>query len=193
MDMLAITFSSTREGVDAGAVQSQLKQALDAALSEARKVARPGQLDVRTGQFSLYPRYASKGQISGWQGSVQLLVEGQDMPGISQLAGRISTLSIAQVQHGLSRERREQAEAETTAVAIARFRDRATAHARLFGFTGYTLREVHVTAEGLSGVQPPMAKLMRLAASPPPEEALPVETGKTTVSATVNGSVVMIR
>ena len=49
-DLLQITFSTTREGADANAVQSQLKQAIDAALAEARKAARPGQVDVQTGR-----------------------------------------------------------------------------------------------------------------------------------------------
>ena len=57
-DLLAVTFSTTREGTDANAVQAQLKQALDAALAEAKKAARPGQVDVQTGNFSLFPRYA---------------------------------------------------------------------------------------------------------------------------------------
>ena len=48
--------TTTREGQDAATVQSQLKQALDAALAEARKAARPGQVEVQTGNFSLYPR-----------------------------------------------------------------------------------------------------------------------------------------
>ena len=59
-DLLAVTFSTTREGSDANAVQAQLKQALDAALAEAKKAARPGQVDVQTGNFSLYPRYANR-------------------------------------------------------------------------------------------------------------------------------------
>ena len=72
-DVLVVTLSSTREGADAAAVQAQLKQALDAALAEARKAARPGQLDVQTGNFSIYPRYATNSgvsgrvTISGWQ------------------------------------------------------------------------------------------------------------------------------
>ena len=55
-DWLTVAFSTTREAADAATVQSQLKQALDAALAEARKGARPGQLEVQTGAFSLYPR-----------------------------------------------------------------------------------------------------------------------------------------
>src|SRR5947209_18160770 len=75
-DLLSVTFSTSREGSDANAVQGQLKQALDAALAEAKKAARPGQLDVHTGNFSLYPRYANatssgRAAVSGWQGSAE--------------------------------------------------------------------------------------------------------------------------
>src|SRR5690242_11011799 len=62
-DLLTITLAAQRDGADAAAVQSQLRQVLDNALNEARKAQRPGQLDVRTGQFSLSPRYSNKGQI----------------------------------------------------------------------------------------------------------------------------------
>jgi predicted secreted protein len=125
-------------------VQSQLKQALDAALAEARKAARPGQLEVQTGNFSLYPRYAAKGGINGWQGSAELVVEGKDMPAIGQLTGRIGTMTIARVGYGLSRELREKVEGEVTAQAIARFRARAADYAKQFGYAGYLMREVSV-------------------------------------------------
>jgi len=52
-DVLAITFSTTKDGADANVVQSQLKQALDAALAEARRAAKPGEVDVQTGNFAL--------------------------------------------------------------------------------------------------------------------------------------------
>ena len=76
-DLLAVTLSTTKEGADANVVQAQLKEALDAALVEAKKVARPGQLDVQTGNFSIYPRYtnatsSAKPTIRGWQGTVEL-------------------------------------------------------------------------------------------------------------------------
>jgi len=192
MDMLSITFSTTREGTDAGAVQSQLKQALDAALTEARRVAKPGQVDVRTGNFSLYPRYAPKGGINGWQGTVQLTVEGRDMPAISQLAGRITTLTIARVGQALSREAREKVESDTTAQAIARFRERAQQQSALFGFGGYQIREVQVGTQEPPIGMPAPAMRMRTAAAPA-EEALPVEPGKATLSSTVSGSVQMTK
>jgi predicted secreted protein len=192
-DWIAVVFSTTREGTDAAAVQSQLRQALDAALTEARKIAKPGQVEVQTGAFSLYPRYTSKANapavISGWQGSTELVVEGRDVAAISQLTGRVSTLTIARVSFSLSREAREKVEGDVAAQAIARFRARAEAVSRQFGFTGYTVREVAVNAESPGGPVVPLmrAQAMRGAA----EEALPVEAGKATVTAQVSGSVQM--
>src|SRR6186713_3004665 len=52
-DLLSISLSTTRDGTDAGVVQAQLKQALDTALAQAKQAAAPGQMDVRTGNFSL--------------------------------------------------------------------------------------------------------------------------------------------
>jgi predicted secreted protein len=192
MDLLSVTLSTTREGPDAGTVQTQLKQALDTALAEARRVAKPGQLDVQTGNFSLYPRYSAKGGITGWQGRAELLLEGRDTQAIAQLAGRIQTLSIGRVGYGLSREARERVDAEVTAQAITRFRERALAHAQQFGFSGYTLREVQVGSQDA-----PMfaaAPQMRMkSAAMAADEALPVEAGKATVTSTVSGSVQMTR
>ncbi len=189
-DLLTVSFTTTREGQDAAAVQSQLKQALDAALAEAKKVAKPGQLDVQTGNFALYPRYAPKGGISGWQGSAELVVEGRDMPAIGQLTGRISTLTIGRVAYGLSRSLRDKVEADASAQAIAAYRAKATDYARQFGYAGYTLREVNVSSDQPVGfVNAPMMRSKAMSASA--DESLPVEAGKGTVTVTVSGSVQM--
>ncbi len=187
-DQLSIVFATTREGSDAAQVQSQLKQALDAALTEARKSVKPGLLEVQTGNFSLYPRYSPKAGSSGWTGSAELVVEGRDIPAISQLAGRIQTLTIARTSFGLSREAREKVEAEVTAQAISRFKTKAEQVARQFGFGGWSLREVQVQGTDMTISPQPMlrAQVMRPAGA---DESLPVEAGKAAVTATVSGSV----
>ena len=190
-DWLTVIFSTTREGSDAAVVQSQLKQALDAALAEARKVAKPGQVDVQTGGFSLMPRYAPKGgNITGWQGSTELVVEGRDSAAIAQLTGRVQSLNIARVSFSLSREARLKVEGDVAAQAIERFRARADAVSKQFGFTGYTVREVAVNTDGGMG-QPMPVMRMQASAMTADGAALPVEAGKATVTATVNGSVQM--
>lgn len=187
-DQLSISLNTTRDGSDAGVVQSQLKTAIEAALLEARKAAQPGQLDVRTGNFSLSPRYSRDGKPLGWQGSAELILEGRDFARISGTAGRIQTLSVGSVSFSLSREQRGKVEGEAQSIAIERFKARATEIARSFGFTGYTLREVNVTTndQGFS----PRPRMMAMEARAGVADApLPVEAGKTSVVVTVSGSV----
>lgn len=186
-DLLSVTLNTTREGADAATVQSGLKQALDAALKEAKKSAKPGEIDVSTGNFSIFPKYTNKGVISGWSGTAELVVEGKDIPGIAQLTGRITTLSIARVQTGLSREARQKVENEVAAQAIAAYREKAAEYAKQFGFTGFTLREVQVNANDFSPPAPMMMKAARGAADA--SESLPVELGKGNVTVNVNGTV----
>lgn len=188
-DLLNVVLSTNKEGQDAATVQSQLKQALDAALAEARKAAKPGQIEVQTGNFSLYPRYAPKGGLSGWQGSAELVIEGKDMSGIGALTGRITTMSVARVSQGVSRELREKVESDLAAQAIARYRAKAADYAKQFGYSGYVIREVNVSGTEPPGFVPmPMvrAKAMASVAS---DEALPVEAGKAQLAVNVSGSV----
>jgi predicted secreted protein len=187
-DLLSMTLSTTREAADAASVQTQLRTALDAALVEARKSAQPGQLDVRTGNFNLAPRYSREGKMTGWRGTASLVLEGRDFPRITQTAGRIGTLSIANVGFGLSREQQAKTETEAQSVAIDNFKQRADELAKNFGFGGYTLREVSVNAHLGGPVQPRMMAMeaMAKAASDAP---VPIEAGKATVVVNVSGSV----
>jgi predicted secreted protein len=199
-DVLAVAFTATREGADAQAVQSQLKQALDAALAEARKMAKPGQVEVQTGNFSLYPRYGNPNpksgpggqpQITGWQGTAELLVQGKDASAIAQLTGRINTMTIARAGYTLSKEAREKVEADVTAQAIARWRAKAALMSQQFGYAGYTVREVNVMANEQGGPQP-MAMMVRGKAMAA-DESLPTEAGKGEVSVTVSGAAQMTK
>lgn len=189
-DWMSLSFQTSREGSDPAVVQSQLKTALEAALAEARRVARPGQLEVQTGGFSLHPRYGSKGQINGWQGSTRLNIEGRDMAAISQLGGRINSMSIAGVGFSLSREAREQVESQLSAQAIARFRARAAEQAKAFGYSGFSVREVSVGLDQ-DGGGVPVPRVAMASARMAEDAPLPTEAGKGTVTATVNGSVQM--
>jgi predicted secreted protein len=191
-DLLSITLSTTKEGGDASGVQSQLRQALDAALTEARKVAQPKLLEVRTGAFSIAPRYAAKpggsgNTITGWQGRAELVIEGSDTAAISQLAGRLTSLTVARVGFGLSREARERAEAEVAAQAITRFKGRAESYARQFGFGGYSLREVAVGSGDVATAVPNYR--VRALSAAMADEAQPVEAGKSLVTVNVSGSI----
>ena len=189
-DLLSITMSTSAGGADANAVQTQLKQALEAALAVARPAVLAGQLDLRTGNFSLYPRYDKNGKINGWQGSTEMVLEGRDFSRITGTAGKIQSLTMGNVSFALSKEQRAKVEAEAQTLAIERFKAKALEVTKGFGFTGYTLREVSINAND-QGFQPRPRMVAMQAKSMESDSAVPVEAGKTTVLVSVSGSVQM--
>lgn len=189
-DLLTISLTTSRDGSDASVVQSQLKAALESALAEAKKQAQPGLMDLRTGNFSLYPRYGKDGKINGWQGSTELVLEGRDFPRITATAGKIQTLTMGYVSFNLSREQRAKVEGEAQALAIERFKAKAENVARSFGFSSFTLREVAVHANDQSDTPRPRQMAMEAKATAA-DAPIPLEAGKSTVLVSVAGSVQM--
>ncbi|MDB5778886.1 MAG: hypothetical protein JWP79_3 [Polaromonas sp.] len=190
-DLLSISMTTSRDGLDAGTVQTQLRQALEAALAQARQAASPGQMDVRTGNFSLYPRYGKDGKINGWQGSTELVLEGKDFPRITGTAGKIQTLSLGSVSFALSREQRARVEGEAQAQAIERFKAKAGEVSAAFGFGGYALREISINTNDQGSTPRPRAMAMS-AKSEMADAPVPVEAGKSTVLVNISGSVQML-
>lgn len=190
-DLLVLALSTSKEGADAASTQAQLKQALDAALAEAKRNAQSGQMDVRTGPFGLYPRYGKDGKINGWQGRAELVLEGRDFARITATAGKIQTMAISQVGFALSREARAKVEGEAQTLAIEQFKARAADLSRGFGFASYGLREVSVSGQGqgvtLMGAMVAREKMASFASDAP----VPVQPGREQVSISVSGTVQM--
>jgi predicted secreted protein len=187
-DLLSIQLQATREGADPARVQADLKGVLDVALAQARRDAQPGALDVRTGNFSVLPRYGRDRRITAWLGTAELVLEGTDTARVSEAAGRVPGMVVAHAGFRLSRERRERAERDAQAQAIAQFRTKAGEVARSFGFGNYGLREVSVNAQDAG--MPRMARMVASdAAAAPADAPVPVEAGKSAVTVNVSGSV----
>lgn len=186
-DTLAIQLQVTREGADPARVQAELKAVLDAALAQARRDAQPGALEVRTGNFSVLPRWSRDRRIAIWQGTAELVLEGTDIARVSEAAGRVPGMVVAQAAFRLGRERRERAEREAQSQAIAQFRAKAAEVARSFGFTTYGLREVSVNAQ--EAAVPRVRLAASEAASAGGDAPVPVEAGRATVVVNVSGSV----
>ncbi|WP_034695074.1 SIMPL domain-containing protein [Acidovorax sp. NO-1] len=190
-DLLVLNLATSKEAADAATVQTQLKQALDAALAEAKRNAQPGQMDVRTGPFGLYPRYGKDGKINGWQGRAELVLEGRDFSRITTTAGKIQTLTINNVAFGLSREARAKVETEAQTEAIEQFKARAAELTKGFGFTQYSLREVAVNSNEMNPGPRPRMMAAEAKMGSFSDPAVPVEAGKAQVIVNVSGSVQM--
>ncbi|EWS64050.1 putative periplasmic/secreted protein [Hydrogenophaga sp. T4] len=97
----------------------------------ARPAAQPELLELRTGQFSLYPRYGTNGKINGWRGSAELWLEGRDFGRISSTAGKIQTLTMGDVGFSLSRKAQQRLESDVQGQAIERFKGKAAEVAKV--------------------------------------------------------------
>ena len=109
---------------------------------------------------------------------------------ITTLAGNIQKMPVTNVAFGLSPSARAKYEEEAQKLAVADFRQRAKLLTEQFGFSNYSIDNVHVNAS--HDMPMPMAR-MEMAASMPAKMAspIPVEAGETTVTVVVNGSVQM--
>jgi predicted secreted protein len=188
-DWLTMSLTTTQSGADAAVVQDQLKKALDAALVIARASAQSNQLQVSTGQFSLYPRYSSAGKINGWQGTTELVLEGRDFARISTTAGKIQTLTMGNIGFSLSREAKQKLESDVQTLAIEQFKARASEVAKGFGFSGYSLRELSISSADQGGGSPRPRVMAMEAKASLSDAAVPVEAGKALVNVTVSGSI----
>ncbi len=188
-DWLVMTLAVQKEGLQAPAVQKQLNAVLSAALAVATPLAKPGSVEVSTGEMNVSPRYGREGKINGWSGSAQLLLQGRDAVQIATLAGRLVDLSVTQIGWQLSPEQKNAAESRIQAEAVARFQSKAHSLTQQFGFAAYTLREVRVSAQeaGDGGIMPRMA-MASMDAAPLPTPTL---AGKSRVVVNVSGSIVL--
>lgn len=186
-DELTLTLSTQREGSNAPDVQNQLKAALDTALALAKRQAQSPSMSVSTGRFGLSPRHDRNGKLVGWQGTAELILQGRDFVRISQTAAQLQTLSVASVVFGLSAQQRQDAQTQAQGQAIEQFQKSAAEIAKSFGFGGYTLADIQVSANQIAPVRPyMMAASVRSVVD---EAPVPMEAGLSQVSVNVSGSV----
>ena len=187
-DWLVMSLSVQKEGWQAPAVQKQLNATLSSALAVATPMAKPGVLEVRTGEMNVSARYGRDGKISGWVGSAQLVLQGRDAEQMATLAGRLQDLTVSQIDWRLSPEQKSAAEARVQAEAVAHFQSKAQSLTKQFGFAAYTLREVRISAQEASDgiVMPRMAMAQMDAPAPMP---VPAVAGKSRVVVNVSGSI----
>jgi predicted secreted protein len=187
-DWVSLSLTHQVVAADAAAVQRQLKQVLATALDRTRAPAAASQLELSTGALQVSPRYDQAGRMNGWTGHAELILAGRDLAAVSELAGKVPGMTVAQVRWSLSPALRQQTEEQVQAQAVKRFRAKARALTEQFGFKDYTLRDVQVSEDGAGRpVQPLMARAMLASAAD--GAAVPLEAGRSTVSVSVMGTV----
>lgn len=191
-DLAVMTLAIVREGPDVAPLTKDVNATLAKAFAEAKGAPT---VIASNGAYSTYPRYETRGSQSvrtGWTVRAEMLVKSRDFNAIGALVGKLSeTMQITGSSFEVSPELRAKEGSLLIDRAAKAFQEKAAAAARAFGYAGYTIREVTVGSAGQTGNPRPMMMEARMMVKS--SDAVPVESGRVTLSVSVNGSVQMRR
>ena len=192
-DVLELTFTITKDGKDSAEVQEFLKEKVKAALEVIVPHKKPDEVGVETTGMSIQPRYGKKGELVGYWGTASIMVCGTDTATISKIGGNVTSMPIAGVSQSISRKLRESMEQSLIEEAIANFNSKAEQVTKLFNYGAYEIETVRlqVYEDGGGGYRPKGGARAVMASASLEAAPIATESGKGTITGTVNGSIIM--
>lgn len=187
-DRVAVTLYASRESPEPGPAQAQVNELLNPVL--ARLKGRED-LEVQSAGYRSDAVWQDS-RIVAWRARGAIRLTAAPSEEFNKLVGELaSTLNVESVMHFLSRDARLTVEKSLIADAVAAFRDKAQSATRAFGYRNWTLRSVSVNE---SGHEPPhpVPKMMMSRAEAADAAPMPIAEGRTTVSVSVGGTVVLL-
>ncbi len=190
-DRVIATVYAEQESPEPAAGQAQVSRLLAPVLARLRDNS---ELEVRSAGYRTEPVW-HESRIVGWRTRGALQITGKPSESFNTLVGELATtLNLQSVTYLLSRETHLAVEQELITQAVKAFHEKADTAARALGFRGWEVRELSISGSG-PGAPPPIPRpmMMSRAASADEAVALPGAEGRTTVTTTVSGSVVLVR
>jgi predicted secreted protein len=193
-DTAFVTLAAEASGADSGAITREVQQIVNTALAQAKATR---DVEARTGGFNTSQRWNNKGVRDGWVVRAELIIKSKDFATLGTLAGKLAQqkMMIANTGFEMSREQRDREEAALIERGINAFRAKASVASKAFGFSSYGLREVSLGSIGGDIRPQPKMMMSRVAVADAAQapEAMSIEGGKTLLTLSVNGSIVMTR
>ena len=143
------------------------------------------------GGYSSTPVYDKDRTLIAWRLQSTILLTSKTFSEMGLVAGKLQSAGLKLVQMGftLSPEARAAVEKQLTSEAIAQFQERAALIAQSLGYTASSIREISVRGEGNASPVPFLARSFAGAAES--AQPVPVAAGKTPVSVSVSGSILL--
>lgn len=189
-DTITIVLEVRSEAATQSAAGKELTAALDALAKRARG---NNAIELRTGNYRVYPSMNNKGKTTGWTGSGELRLESRDFAAASALAAKLSDASaIDRLSFSLSREARQAEEKRLLTDAADAFKARALAAANAFGFSRYRMGKISLGGEGRNaddGAAPYMMSSMLRKGGAAEGAEVPLEPDTEWVTVDVSGTI----
>lgn len=185
-DTIKITLAAQVANASHQTVSTELTQALDSVVKQAKAVST---VKAYSGNYRVWPLTNDEGKITGWQGRAEVILESTDFEAASGLAGQLSDrMPIANLQFSVSSQVRAKAEADLLNDAAQAFKARAQAAAQAFGYQGFRIKTLSLDGGGAEYT--PMPRMMMAASAD--KMAVPLEAGVETVTVSVRGEVYLL-
>lgn len=189
-DRVVVTLYAERESPEPAAGQAQVSKLLAPALERLKNTP---EVEVQTAGYRTDPVW-QQSRIVGWRTRGALQLTGKPSESFNKLVGELATsLNVQSVSYLLSREARLAVEQELIGEAVQAFHAKAEAGVRALGFRSYEVREVSIGGSGPILPEPTPRMMMARAAGADESAPLPGAEGRTTVTTTVSGNVVLLR
>lgn len=186
-DRVAVTLYASHDADQPAQAQARVNERLGPVLERLRKQA---DLEVESAGYRTDPVWKDS-KITGWRARGAIRITAAPSETFNALIGELSTsLNVESIAHFLSREARTSVERALIDDAVGAFRAKADAAAAALGFSGWRLHAVSLGDSG-GGHPEPMPRMMMARAAADSAAPAPIAEGRTTVSVTVSGSVVL--
>jgi predicted secreted protein len=188
-DRVAVTLFTTQESPTPGPAQAQVNARLAPVIDKLRSRK---DVQVESAGYRSDPVWKDS-RIVAWRARGAIRITGAPSEDFNKLVGELaSSLNVEAVSHFLSRETRIAIEQELIGEAVSAFRAKAQATAQALGYRSWNVRSVTIGQVAPEGPEPgPRVMLSRAAAA---EAApMPIAEGRTEVTVSVNGVVVLER
>jgi len=188
-DRVTVTLYASHEAPEPGPAQLRVNEQLNPVLERLK-----GQkdLEVQSAGYRTDPVWKDS-RVVAWRARGAVRLTAAPSEAFNKLVGELAgTLNVESVAHFLSREARTAIEQELIAEAVMAFRAKAQAASQALGFKGWAVRAVSVSDSGPGHPEPvprPMMARAALAEAAP----MPIAEGKSMVSVSVSGSVLLER
>lgn len=152
------------------------------ALSLAKKL---NNVRVQTGAVRSFPVYGKDNRIDGWRIRSDVIIEGTNLTGISDLIGELqASMMVASIDYTPTKLERQSVERTLTTEAISAFKEKAGLVASALG-KQYKIKTMSI--QNIGTPTPPRPFLMRAAAAG--TNSVPMEAGDTSLTVQINGQI----
>lgn len=172
-------------------VTQKLSETLDSVMKEAKAQQK---VQVRSGNYRVWPNTDEDGDISSWRGSAEVVLESSDFSAASALAAQLSDrMPIRGMNFSVSKALRAEREQALLVDAAKAFQARAQTVAESFGYASYRLKHVEVGGSGYTPEPVPHMAMAPAAFSSKSRSSVPVEPGTETISLSMQGEVFLLK